>query len=280
MEKAKKSFRGGDRKPFHKGKNAGDHEKKPFKRRKLEPGVEFEDRTLGVGIVRKVMEEGIVVAFGDVEKVIPRRKREKTDRNDRMDKSSRAFGKPLEKRVFTFDTKPGQTERPAPERKGQKKEVEVGLEVTDEILGKGTVSRITERGVYVTYEATGEHIMYPTGLPAKLLRSAFPMRKKEKKEEMPKGEGRTYKVPETVRPAPKKAVAPHTARETHRGNTRYIDLGEGTLVVSPLYGEGVIRDIENGHMTVEFKEVTKDFTYPRAFAEGDIEVVEKEEKGM
>ena len=63
----------------------------------------------------------------------------------------------------------------------EKNEVTVGLTVTDEKLGKGVVSRITERGVYVTYEATGEHVMYPQGLPVKLKKSAFPERKKEKK---------------------------------------------------------------------------------------------------
>lgn len=81
MDKDKKPFHKGDRKPFRKDRKgtAGGR----FKR-KLEPGVEFEDRRLGVGIVRKVTEDGITVAFGDVEKVIPRKKgprlREKEDR--------------------------------------------------------------------------------------------------------------------------------------------------------------------------------------------------------
>lgn len=79
----------------------------------------------------------------------------------------------------------------------------MGLEVVDETLGKGVVSRITERGVYVTYEATGEHVMYPRGLPSKLLKSAFPEVKKEKKAEPHKGKERTYKVPEAAKPEKK-----------------------------------------------------------------------------
>lgn len=72
MDKSDKPFHRKGGKPFHKDRRANGN--RTFRRRKLEPGVEFEDRTLGVGIVRKVTEDGITVAFGDVEKVIPRRK--------------------------------------------------------------------------------------------------------------------------------------------------------------------------------------------------------------
>ena len=58
-----------------RGKSFG-KDKPDFKKRKLAPGVEFVDRELGVGIVRKLTDEGIVVAFGDAEKLIPRKKRE------------------------------------------------------------------------------------------------------------------------------------------------------------------------------------------------------------
>lgn len=272
MDKDKKPFHKGNRKPFHRDRKGAPGSR--FKR-KLEPGVEFEDRRLGVGIVRKVTEEGITVAFGDVEKVIPRRKRTGAPR--RAGKPA-PLGRPMEKKVFTFDVQPDQGKPVSREQKPRKKEAEVGLEVTDETLGKGVVSRITERGVYVTYEKTGEHVMYPMGLPAKLLNSAFPHDKKEKKAEPHKGKERTYRVPEQTKPERKAKVVPHRAKETHRGNTRFISLGEGTLVISPLYGEGVIMEISDGRMTVKFRETEKEYTYPAAFADGDIEVLEKEEK--
>lgn len=269
MDKSDKPFHRKGRKPFHKDRRANGN--RTFRRRKLEPGVEFEDRTLGVGIVRKVTEDGITVAFGDVEKVIPRRKR---DDGSRISKS-RADGKPFEKKVFTFDTKDRTENR---QRNQERNEVTVGLAVNDEKLGKGVVSRITERGVYVTYEATGEHVMYPQGLPAKLKKSAFPDKKKAKKETLPKGKGRTYRVPEQEKPERRHTISPHVAKETHRGNTRYIDLSEGTLVLSPDYGEGVITEISDGRLTVEFKDGMREYSYPAAFAEGQILVPEKKEE--
>lgn len=74
MDKSDKPFYRKGGKSFHKDRKGNGS--RTLRRRKLEPGVEFEDRTLGVGIVRKVTEDGITVAFGDVEKVIPRRKRD------------------------------------------------------------------------------------------------------------------------------------------------------------------------------------------------------------
>jgi len=272
MDNDKKPFHKGGRKPFRKDRKGAPGRK--FKR-KLEPGVEFEDRRLGVGIVRKVTEDGITVAFGDVEKVIPRRKRMNAPETGRK---PAPLGKPMDRKVFTFDVQPGEGKAPLRDIRPRKREAEVGLEVVDDTLGKGVVSRITERGVYVTYEATGEHVMYPRGLPAKLLKSAFPEVKKEKKAEPHRGKERTYTVPAQAKPEKKEKVVPHRAKETHRGNTRFISLGVGTLVISPLYGEGVIMEISNGHMTVKFKEVEKEYTYPAAFADGDIEVLEKEEK--
>lgn len=275
MENEEKPFHKG-KKPFHKGRKDGLHKDrrnpgKGFKRRKLEPGVEFEDRKLGVGIVRKLTDDGIVVAFGDVEKVIPRKKREFSGKGT-SDRAPRERGERRE--IFTFNVNP-EKEGIKKEHQPKKKEPVVGLEVTDETLGKGIVSRITERGVYVTYESTGEHVLYPVGLPSKLLNSAFPKTKKENKADAPKGKRRTYTVPEQQERVQKK-VAPHTAKETHRGNTHYIELGEGTLVFSPLYGEGTITVIADGHMTVEFQNDTKDFVYPNAFADGSISVIEKE----
>lgn len=137
MDKSDKPFYRKGGKSFHKDRKGNGS--RTLRRRKLEPGVEFEDRTLGVGIVRKVTEDGITVAFGDVEKVIPRRKRDVGKKFS----GSRADGKPFEKKVFTFDTKG----RPEDWQKGRgKDEVTVGLSVVDEKLGKGVVSRITERG--------------------------------------------------------------------------------------------------------------------------------------
>lgn len=95
-----------------RGKSFG-KDKPDFKKRKLAPGVEFVDRELGVGIVRKLTDEGIVVAFGDAEKLIPRKKREDGFKKDgfkkdghRKDFKREAFraAKPMEKKVFTFDT--------------------------------------------------------------------------------------------------------------------------------------------------------------------------------
>lgn len=267
----------GEKKFGGRGKSFG-KDKPDFKKRKLAPGVEFVDRELGVGIVRKLTDEGIVVAFGDAEKLIPRKKREGGFKKDghRKDfkkdfkKETFSAAKPMEKKVFTFDA-------PLPDAKPtgfKKREAAVGLEVTDETLGKGTITRITERGTYVTYDATGERILYPMGLPSKLLKTAFPEVKKETKKEAPKGKARTYTVPEAERPAPKPKVEVRPVKETHRGNTHYIELGVGTPVISLAYGQGVITDIADGKLIVDFGNTEQSFSYPKAFAEGQIEVVE------
>lgn len=255
----------GEKKFGGRGKSFG-KDKPDFKKRKLAPGVEFVDRELGVGIVRKLTDEGIVVAFGDAEKLIPRKKRE-----GGFKKETFSAAKPMEKKVFTFDA-------PLPEAKPtgfKKREAAVGLEVTDETLGKGTITRITERGTYVTYEATGERILYPMGLPSKLLKTAFPEEKRETKKEAPKGKARTYTVPEAEKPAPKPKVEVRPVKETHRGNTHYIELGVGTPVISSVYGQGVITDIADGKLVVDFGNTEQSFSYPKAFAEGQIEVVEE-----
>lgn len=267
----------GEKKFGGRGKSFG-KDKPDFKKRKLAPGVEFVDRELGVGIVRKLTDEGIVAAFGDAEKLIPRKKREGGFKKDghRKDfkkdfkKETFSAAKPMEKKVFTFDA-------PLPDAKPtgfKKREAAVGLEVMDETLGKGTITRITERGTYVTYDATGERILYPMGLPSKLLKTAFPEVKKETKKEAPKGKARTYTVPEAERPAPKPKVEVRPVKETHRGNTHYIELGVGTPVISSVYGQGVITDIADGKLIVDFGNTEQSFSYPKAFAEGQIEVVE------
>ena len=270
-----------------KGKSFGKPAGKPdFKKKRLAPGVEFIDRELGVGIVRQMTDEGVIVAFGDVEKLIPKKKPFQKEgfkkdgfkkqggfRKDFRAKKDFTPAKEMEKKVFTFDVAPSKEEKRLPSNKW---ETVVGLEVTDDTLGKGTVSRITERGTYVTYEESGERVLYPMGLPNKLLRTAYPETKKEKKETAPKGKARTYTVPEDQ--APKKAEKPKVevrpVRESHRGNTHYIELGVGTPVASPEFGEGVITDIADGALVVDFGNTEKTFRYPRAFMEGQIEVVE------
>ena len=112
------------------------------------------------------------------------------------------------------------------------------------------------------------------GLPSKLLKTAFPEVKKETKKEAPKGKARTYTVPEADRPAPKPKVEVRPVKETHRGNTHYIEIGVGTPVVSSVYGQGVITDIADGKLVVDFGNTEQSFFYPKAFAEGQIEVVE------
>lgn len=148
------SKRGHGKPGFSGGRGAGHG--KDFKdgkrefRRKLEPGVEFIDRKLGVGIVRKVSEDGITVVFGDLEKVIPRRKPEdrkpggrfadKDRRGGRFEKSGRpplkrtnAKGEPIEKKIFSFD--PSEM-KPAPVKKEEKDQQLLGLVVIDDVLGK------------------------------------------------------------------------------------------------------------------------------------------------
>ena len=285
------SKRGHGKPGFSGGRGAGHG--KDFKdgkrefRRKLEPGVEFIDRKLGVGIVRKVSEDGITVVFGDLEKVIPRRKPEdrkpggrfadKDRRGGRFEKSGRpplkrtnAKGEPIEKKIFSFD--PSEM-KPAPVKKEEKDQQLLGLVVIDDVLGKGTASRITERGTYVTYEATGEHVMYPTGLPQKLLHSASPATKKAKKDALPKGKGRTYTVPEGETRKEKAAPSTGSPKETRHGNTVYFELGIGTLVHSPLYGNGKISEIGSGRLTVAFDSGDQEFRYPQAFADGEIAVI-------
>lgn len=254
-----------DGKPFHKDFHK---DGKPFHKRKLEVGVEYVDREMGVGIVRKITDDGITVAFGDTEKLFPRHKREHRDFHRDGDKKPFVKAAPIGSKVFTFDVQPGAA--------GQKKEfgVNVGTPVEDEILGKGEVTRITERGVYVTYEATGEHVLYPKGLPHKLFPSA---QKKEKKEvkEPPKGAARTYTVPAAAPRKPKKQAAPKPAKETRRGNTRYIEVAEGTAVISPDHGRGFIAAIGDGTFTARFDDgAEKEYPYPVSFVNGDIEIVE------
>ena len=50
------------------------------------------------------------------------------------------------------------------------------------------------------------------------------------------------------------------------------------MVFSPDYGEGVITAINLGHLTVEFRDESRDFAYPAAFAEGQIIVPEKKDE--
>ena len=82
-------------------------------------------------------------------------------------------------------------------------------------------------------------------------------------------------MPEAEKPAPKPKVEVRPVKETHRGNTHYIELGVGTPVISSVYGQGVITDIADGKLVVDFGNIEQSFSYPNAFAEGQIEVVEE-----
>lgn len=260
---SKKGFHKG---PFRKGPKGGNF------RKKLEPGVEYIDAKEGVGIVRKVTPEGITVAFGDIEKIIPRKKPSAAGKKA---PEGQHRGKPFGKRVFTFDVKEEKRE----EKKEEKGGIHIGLEVTDPVLGKGKVTRIGENTrIYITYEKTGETIMYPLGLTPELKRSAFPNREKENKADKPKGKGRTYTVPAGAgKPAARKAAkpVPHAVHEERRGNTQYFTLEEGSLVLSPKYGEGTITEIGNGKLNVAFHDESREFSYPQAFAEGELSVIVK-----
>lgn len=260
MEDRKRNFGRGKRFP----------RKNDRPRRKLEEGVEFVDHELGVGIVRQVKEDGIVVVFGDVEKVIPRKKREDRpqklgDKGPRKDFKGNAF----EKRVFTFDVEPKEATK-APKEKGG---VHVGLEVVDPVLGKGVVTTIIEETgrLYITYEKTGERIMYPQGLTPELKKSAFPNKDKAKKA-APKGKVRTYTVPTQQRGTKKveETKGPREERDSHRNPVHHFTIQEGVAVKSSLYGPGVIEEVNETSLKVNFEGNKKEFTYPKAFLEGEL----------
>lgn len=251
------------------GRNGG------FKKRRLEVGSDYQDRELGKGVVKALSEESITVQFGEVEKVILRRKR--TERREEAKPFvKREYAKDDRNPVFKFDrTEDRSTERKPGEGRSP---VKVGLHVVDDVLGSGVVGRITERGTYVTYDRTGEHVLYPSGLPAKLLKSAFPdSYVKEKKSVKPSGGvSRIYKVPQQETVKEEKAVSVQSSSDrTDRVPTNYIEIGEGTAVGNKEYGEGVIVAVEEHHFLVDFEGEKIEFPYPESLMDGRLYVMEK-----
>lgn len=219
------------------------------KRRVLKPGVEYIDRKLGVGIVRKVSDDGVTVSFGDMEKVFPR-------------KTKRTYHEHAS--VFTF----------AP-RTTRRRRVRVDDPVYSKELGKGIVSRISERGTYVTFEKTGESVLFPTGIPNSMLYRESKENKKQDGSKKPKGKGRTYVVEEKPVVKKEKTVPSHPAKVTNHGHVNYIEISAGTEVVAPENGAGVIERIDDGKLYVTFQEGTEAaYKYPECFENGNIEVVE------
>ena len=102
---------------------------------------------------------------------------------------------------------------------------------------------------------------------------AYEAAMKAKKDALPKGKGRTYTVPERETRKEKAAPSTGSPKETRHGNTVYFELGIGTLVHSPLYGNGKISEIGSGRLTVAFDSGDQEFRYPQAFADGEIAVI-------
>lgn len=269
---SRKSYDGrdGSRSTRVKGKRDG------LKRRKLEVGDEFHDREFGTGAVKEISKESMTVQFGVIEKIIPRRKRtERTGEPKPFDK--REYAKDDRNPVFKFDrTDTRETERKPGEGRSP---VKVGLHVVDDILGPGVVGKITERGTYVTYERTGEFVLYPSGLPVKLLKSAFPETEIKKKKPIKRSGGvaRIYKVPpvemalKEVESLPVQAVS----RRKDRVMTNYIEVGSGTKVSNKMYGEGIIISVEDGYFVVDFSGKEMEFPFPDSLMDGRLHIIKK-----
>lgn len=264
------------KKPFHKGKSPGTRKgfRKPDggrrERRPLTVGATYRDREMGLGVVKALTEEKIVVLFGEVEKVFPRRRPMKPEEKP---VGREGTGKKPGGTVFTFA---GAREKLLEKKpRATKREVKIGIHVEDCVLGPGVVSKITERGTYVTYERTGEHVLYPQGLTKELLKSAFPSEKKKERVIGPKEKARVYKVPMEERP--KKEEVPSTT-SNHGGYVpivHHISVGEGTKVSSPFYGQGIIIEVTNDTFVVDFSGTRKVFPYPASLSRGDLVVIEE-----
>ena len=268
-----------DRK-FSFGKSANKLAKASFKRKKLEVGSPYTDRELGEGTVTALIEESITVCFGEQEKIFPRRRRPESKKvfpsSEKKVFGKREYAKDDRDPVFKFD----QTEDRNKENDGSVKRspVKVGLHVKDDVLGPGVVGRITERGTYVTYERTGEFVLYPLGLPLKLIKSAFPEENKNEKKNKPQRsikEARTYKVSSVTKkeekPEPRKEKS-SSEKIRNTGDTRYFELTKGTRVLNKGLGAGTIKEIGEGILIVDFSGEDKKFSYPEAFILGELEV--------
>ncbi|MDU7053255.1 MAG: hypothetical protein E6330_04900 [Dialister sp.] len=278
IKNERRSFKG---RKFSSGKSGNKGPKSSFKRRKLEVGSIYRDRELGEGTVTAITEETIAVRFGESEKIFPRRKREERKKDSRISEKrvfeKREYAKDDRNPVFTFDTTEDRNKESESDVK--RSPVKVGLHVNDDVLGPGVVGRITERGTYVTYERTGEFVLYPLGLPLKLIKSAFPeedVKEKRAKRQRPLREARTYKVSPKVKKEEKKEVLqgekPSRGRK-ETGNIHYFELAECTRVLNKIFGTGVIKEIGQGTLLVDFEGEVRQFSYPEAFARGELDVI-------
>ncbi len=278
IKNERRSFKG---RKFSSGKSGNKGPKPSFKRRKLEVGSIYRDRELGEGTVTAITEETITVRFGESEKIFPRRKREERKKDSRISEKrvfeKREYAKDDRNPVFTFDTTEDRNKESESDVK--RSPVKVGLHVNDDVLGPGVVGRITERGTYVTYERTGEFVLYPLGLPLKLIKSAFSeedVKEKRVKRQRPLREARTYKVSPKVKKEEKKEVLqgekPSRGRK-ETGNVHYFELAEGTRVLNKIFGTGVIKEIGQGTLLVDFEGKVRRFSYPEAFARGELDVI-------
>lgn len=254
---SRKSYDGrdGSRNRRIKGKRDG------LKRKKLEVGAEFHDRELGTGVI---------------EKIIPRHKHTER-RGEPKSFVKREYAKDDRNPVFKFDrTDARETERKPGEGRSP---VKIGLHVVDDILGPGVVEKITERGTYVTYERTGEFVLYPSGLPVKLLKSAFPETgmKKKKPIKHSGGVARIYKVPPVKMALKEVKSLPVQAASTRKERimTNYIEVGSGTKVSNKVYGEGLIISVEDGYFIVDFSGKKMEFPFPDSLMDGRLHIIKK-----
>ena len=278
IKNERRSFKG---RRFSSGKSGNKDPKPSFKRRKLEVGSIYRDRELGEGTVKAITEETIAVCFGENEKIFPRRKREERKKDSRISEKQvfekKEYAKDDRNPVFTFDTTEDRNKESESDVK--RSPVKVGLHVNDDVLGPGVVGRITERGTYVTYERTGEFVLYPLGLPLKLIKSAFPkedVKEKRVKRQRPLREARTYKVsPETKKEEKKEVLQGEKSSRGRKetGNVHYFELAEGTRVLNKIFGTGVIKEIGQGTLLVDFEGEIRRFSYPEAFARGELDVI-------
>ncbi len=278
IKNERRSFKG---RKFSSGKSGNKGSKPSFKRRKLEVGSIYRDRELGEGTITAITEETIAVRFGESEKIFPRRKREERKKDSHISEKKvfekREYAKDDRNPVFTFDTTEDRNKESESDVK--RSPVKVGLHVNDDVLGPGVVGRITERGTYVTYERTGEFVLYPLGLPLKLIKGAFPeedVKEKRVKRQRPLREARTYKVSPEAKKEEKKEVLqgekPSRGRK-ETGNVHYFELAEGTRVLNKIFGTGVIKEIGQGTLLVDFEGEIRRFSYPEAFARGELDVI-------
>lgn len=278
IKNERRSFKG---RKFSSGKSGNKGSKPSFKRRKLEVGSIYRDRELGEGTVTAITEETIAVRFGESEKIFPRRKREERKKDSRIQEKKvfekREYAKDDRNPVFTFDTTEDRNKESESDVK--RSPVKVGLHVNDDVLGPGVVGRITERGTYVTYERTGEFVLYPLGLPLKLIKSAFPeedVKEKKAKRQRSLSEARTYKVsPETKKEEKKEVLQGEKLSRGRKeaGNVHYFELAEGTRVLNKIFGNGVIKEIGQRTLLVDFEGKVRRFSYPEAFARGELDVI-------